>query len=113
MGEVIASGLCDAKRFERFWLLDRLSDRVERLWPALCKAEHVFERLAVTLAAVGRDRVVLGIDHRVVDAKAGFAKSERVAKAGQRLAAVDRPVSDHPNDNSTLFGFLVELGRDL
>ena len=52
---------CDPKRFECLLLLDGLCDRVERLRLSFAEAEHVLETLSIPLAAIARDRVVLGV----------------------------------------------------
>ena len=100
VGQVVAADVGDSKRFERLFLLDRLHDRVEGLGLALLEAEHVLEALPVTLAAVARDRVVLGVDHRVVDVEPGVSKRESVLETGERLAPVVRSVADHPYDDA-------------
>lgn len=86
--KIVAADLCYPKRLESFLLFDRLHEGIERFWLALAKAKHVFETLPVSFAAIARDRIVLVIDHRIVNLESRFLKRERVTKACQRLVAV-------------------------
>ncbi len=113
VGKIVAADLGYAKRFESFLLLDRLHERVERLRLSLAETEHVLETLPVTLAAIARYRIVLGVDHRVVHPESRRLKCQRMPKARQRLVTIDGPIADYPNNNSTRFRLCEKPRGDL
>src|SRR5438067_7048058 len=49
-----------------------LHNWIKSLRLALTEAEHVLKTLPVTLAAITWDRIIFGVDHRVMDIKTRF-----------------------------------------
>ena len=72
--EIVSPDLRDAKGLECLSLFYRLCQWIERFWLTLAKTEHVLETLPVTLTAIAWYRIVLSVDHRIVNAKTSFPK---------------------------------------
>ena len=103
--KVVSSDLCNTERFERFFLFYRLCQRVRGPWLALAETKHIFETLPVPFSAVAGNRVVYGVDHRVVNAKSCLFERKSVLKVAQVLVTVQGPVADYPDDDTARLCF--------
>jgi len=68
----------------------------------------LFKTLPIALTAIARDRVVFGIDHRVVDLESSFLESDGVPKARECFVAIQRAIANDPNDNAARFCLVIK-----